>query len=116
MCVSFYIISIYKVFYINHLVLVLHSKNVVAEHKNRHLVEVARTLPVHSNVPLCFCVDIFLTACYLIIYVPSPVLQNQASHSILLPKQDLYFLLVYSDALVLSLILLQLKICCMQNL
>ena len=42
------------------------QQNGVAERKNQHLVETARTILLHSNVPFHFWGDAILTACYLI--------------------------------------------------
>ncbi|RVW38240.1 hypothetical protein CK203_090917 [Vitis vinifera] len=47
------------------------------ERKNRHLVETARTILLHSNVPFRFWGDAVLTACYLINRMPSSVLHDQ---------------------------------------
>ena len=60
-------------------------QNGVVERKNRHLVETTRTLLLHSNVPFCFLGDAVLTACYLINRMPSSVLHDQISHSLLFP-------------------------------
>ncbi|KAJ9708908.1 hypothetical protein PVL29_000753 [Vitis rotundifolia] len=68
------------------------QQNGVAEHKNRHLVETARTILLHSNVPFRFWGDAVLTACYLINRMPSSVLHDQIPHSLLFPDQPLYFL------------------------
>ncbi|RVW33465.1 Retrovirus-related Pol polyprotein from transposon RE2 [Vitis vinifera] len=68
------------------------QQNGVAEHKNRHLVETARTILLHSNVPFRFWGDAVLTACYLINHMPSSVLHDQIPHSFLFPDQPLYFL------------------------
>ncbi|RVW70458.1 Retrovirus-related Pol polyprotein from transposon RE2 [Vitis vinifera] len=68
------------------------QQNGVAERKNRHLVETARTILLHSNVPFRFWGDAVLTACYLINRMPSSVLHNQIPHSLLFPDQPLYFL------------------------
>jgi len=42
------------------------QQNGIAERKNRHLIETARTLLIHHNVPTIFWSDAVLTACYLI--------------------------------------------------
>ncbi|RVW26169.1 Retrovirus-related Pol polyprotein from transposon TNT 1-94 [Vitis vinifera] len=68
------------------------QQNGVAERKNRHLVETARTILLHSNVPFRFWGDAVLTACYLINRMPSSVLHDQIPHSLLFPDQPLYFL------------------------
>ncbi|RVW17729.1 Retrovirus-related Pol polyprotein from transposon TNT 1-94 [Vitis vinifera] len=79
-------------FFISLLVLILLNKMGVAERKNRHLVETARTLLLHSHVPFRFWGDAILTACYLINRMPSSVLHDQIPHSLLFPDQPLYFL------------------------
>ncbi|RVX01548.1 Retrovirus-related Pol polyprotein from transposon RE1 [Vitis vinifera] len=56
------------------------QQNGVAERKNRHLVETARTILLHSNVPFRFWGDAVLTACYLINRMPSSVLHDQIPH------------------------------------
>ena len=68
------------------------QQNGVAEHKNRHLVETARTLLLHHKVPQRFRGDAILAACYLINRMPSFVLHDQIPHSILLPTQPLFYL------------------------
>ncbi|RVW86509.1 Retrovirus-related Pol polyprotein from transposon RE2 [Vitis vinifera] len=68
------------------------QQNGVAERKNRHLVETARTILLHSNVPFRFWGDVVLTACYLINRMPSSVLHDQIPHSLIFPDQPLYFL------------------------
>ena len=68
------------------------QQNGVAEHKNRHLVETARTLLLHHKVPQRFWGDAILAACYLINRMSSSVLHDQIPHSILLPTQRLFYL------------------------
>nr|CAN77110.1 hypothetical protein VITISV_013963 [Vitis vinifera] len=68
------------------------QQNGVVECKNRHLIETARTLLLHSHVPFRFWGDVVLTACYLINRMPSSVLHAQIPHSLLFPDQPLYFL------------------------
>ena len=68
------------------------QQNGVAERKNRHLIETARTLLLHSYVPFRFWGDSVLTACYLINSMPSSILHNQIPHSLLFSNQPLYFL------------------------
>ena len=50
--------------------------NGVAERKNHHLVETARTLIFHHKVPQRFWGDAILATCYLINRMPSFVLQD----------------------------------------
>ena len=66
--------------------------NGVVESKNRHLVETAYTLLFHHKVPQRFWGDAILGTCYLINRMPSSVLHDQISHSILFPNQPLYCL------------------------
>ena len=68
------------------------QQNGVAERKNRHLIETARTLLIHHNVPTTFWSDAVLTACYLINRMPSSVLNDQIPHSLLFPNDPLYHL------------------------
>ena len=68
------------------------QQNGVAECKNRHLIETARTFHLHYHVPFHFWGDAVLTACYLINRMPSSVLHDQIPHSLLFPDQPLYFL------------------------
>ena len=68
------------------------QQNGVVECKNRHLVETARILLLHSNVPFCFLGNTILTTCYLLNRMPSSVLHDQIHHSLLFPDQPLYFL------------------------
>ena len=68
------------------------QQNRMAKHKNRHLVETARTLLLHHKVPQRFWGDVILAACYLINRMPSSVLHDQILHSILLPTQPLFYL------------------------
>ena len=53
------------------------QKNSISERKNRHLLEVARSLLFTSNVLTRFWEDVVLTACYLINQMPSHVLKFQ---------------------------------------
>ncbi|XP_027771542.1 uncharacterized protein LOC107015253 isoform X2 [Solanum pennellii] len=66
------------------------QQNGVAERKNRHLIEAARTLLIESHVPLHFWGDAVLFACYLINRMPSSSIKNQVPHSILFPQSHLY--------------------------
>ena len=68
------------------------QQNGVAECKNRHLVETAHTLLLHHKVPQCFWGDAILATCYLINRMPSSVLHDQISHSVLLSNQLLFCL------------------------
>ena len=71
------------------------QQNGVAERKNRHLVEIARTLLLHSHVSFRFWEDVVLIACYLINRMPSSVLHDQIPHSFFsLTNHFISFLLV----------------------
>ncbi|KAJ9567027.1 LOW QUALITY PROTEIN: hypothetical protein OSB04_002993 [Centaurea solstitialis] len=58
----------------------------VAERKNRHLLDVARTLMFQSYVPKRFWGDAILTAAYVINRIPTPVLHGKSLFSVLFPK------------------------------
>ena len=53
------------------------QKNGVSKRKNRHLLEIARSLLFASNVPKRFWEDVLLTTCFLINRMSSKVLQFQ---------------------------------------
>ncbi|KAF3659003.1 Endoribonuclease Dicer -like protein 3b [Capsicum annuum] len=53
------------------------QQNGIAERKNRHLLETARTLLIEFHVPLQFWGDAVLTSCYLINKMPLSSLQNK---------------------------------------
>ena len=59
------------------------QQNGVAERKNRHLMEVARSMMFHTNVPKRFWGDAVMTACYLINKIPTKILQDQSPHEVL---------------------------------
>ena len=65
--------------------------NKVVECKNRHLLEVTRTILIHMWVPKQFW-DVILTTCYLINRMPSSVLDGQISYSVLYPQTNLFSL------------------------
>ncbi|CAH9111578.1 unnamed protein product [Cuscuta europaea] len=66
------------------------QQNGVAERKNRHLVDIARTLLLHSHTPPQYWADVVLTACHLINRMPSSILNNEIPYSILFPDRDLF--------------------------
>ncbi|KAL0641361.1 hypothetical protein Bca4012_102705 [Brassica carinata] len=59
------------------------QQNGVAERKNRHLMEVARSIMFHINVPKRFWSDAVQTACYLINSVPTRVLKKLSPFEVL---------------------------------
>ncbi|KAL0641872.1 hypothetical protein Bca4012_102526 [Brassica carinata] len=59
------------------------QQNGVAERKNRHLMEVARSMMFQSNVPKKFWSDAVATACYLINRTPTLILQGQSPFEVL---------------------------------
>ncbi|WZZ44848.1 hypothetical protein YC2023_041107 [Brassica napus] len=59
------------------------QQNGVAERKNRHLMEVARSMMFHANVPKRFWGDAVQTACYLINKIPTKNLKNLSPFEVL---------------------------------
>ena len=53
------------------------QNNSVAKCILRHLLEVAQALLLHMNVHESYCIDVVLTACYLINHMPSSALCGQ---------------------------------------
>ena len=68
------------------------QQNGVVEHKNRHLVETTHTLLFHHKVSQRSWGDAILAACYLINRMPSFVIHDKISHSIIFPNQPLFCL------------------------
>ena len=66
------------------------QQNDIAERKNCHLLETARSLMLNSNVPTHHWGDAVLTACFLINRMPSSSLENQILHSIIFPHDPLF--------------------------
>ena len=66
------------------------QQNGVAERKNRHILDITRTLMIHSHVPHRFWADAVLTATYLINRMPSPVLHGQTPFSVLFPNGNMF--------------------------
>ncbi|KAL1199575.1 Retrovirus-related Pol polyprotein from transposon RE1 [Cardamine amara subsp. amara] len=59
------------------------QQNGVAERKNRHLMEVARSMMFHKNKPRRFWGDVVMTACYLINRTPTKVLNDISPYEVL---------------------------------
>ena len=68
------------------------QQNGIAERKNRHFVDTARTLLIHMHVPVFFWDVAILTACYLINCMPSSMSHDQIPFSILFLRDFLYVL------------------------
>ena len=66
------------------------QQNVVVEWKHRHLLNVARALRFHANLPLKFLGDCVPTATYLIKRLPSPLLGNLTPYQTLLGPPPSY--------------------------
>jgi transposase InsO family protein len=64
------------------------QQNGVAERKNRYLLDVTRCLLSHMHVPKQFWNDAALTACYLINWMTSSVLDGVSPHSLLYPSSS----------------------------
>ncbi|XP_019085689.1 PREDICTED: uncharacterized protein LOC109126515 [Camelina sativa] len=63
------------------------QQNGVAERKNRHLMEVARSMMFHTNVTKRFWGDAVMTACYLINRTPTRVLNDLSPFECLESKE-----------------------------
>ena len=59
------------------------QQNGVAERKNRHLMEVARSMMFHTNVPKRFWGDAVVSACYLINRTPTKILSDLSPFEVL---------------------------------
>ncbi|KAG7583619.1 Integrase catalytic core [Arabidopsis suecica] len=59
------------------------QQNGVSERKNRHLMEIARSIMFHTNVPKRFWSDAVMTACYLINRTPTKILQDKSPFEVL---------------------------------
>jgi IS30 family transposase len=59
------------------------QQNRISERKNRHLLEVTRTLLFQNNVPKIFWSEVVLTATYLINRIPSAILNFKSPLDIL---------------------------------
>ncbi|KAK8913906.1 hypothetical protein KSP39_PZI024435 [Platanthera zijinensis] len=64
------------------------QQNGVAERKNRHLLDVARTLMTQMHVPRSYWGYAVVLACYLINRIPSTVLHGKTPFSILYPGKE----------------------------
>ncbi|CAH9074461.1 unnamed protein product [Cuscuta epithymum] len=66
------------------------QQNGRVERKHRHILEIARTIRFHANLPIEFWGECVLTAGYLINRLPSPVIDNKSPYELLYNKPPLY--------------------------
>ncbi|XP_074306349.1 uncharacterized protein LOC141641591 [Silene latifolia] len=77
---------------------IVHQRSIVGrpqqnghvERKHRHLIETARALRLHANLPIKFWGDSILTATYLINKMPTAILGWKSPFEVLLGKQPTY--------------------------
>ena len=75
------------------------QQNGIAERKHRHLVETGLALLAHSQLPLRYWDEAFLTACYLINRMPTPVINKETPLYRLMHVQPNYsFLRIFGCA------------------
>ena len=66
------------------------QQNGVVERKNRHILDLARTMMIQGHVPHHFWANAILTACYLITRMPSSVLDGAISYNVLYSSAPLF--------------------------
>lgn len=66
------------------------EQNGIAERKNRHLLEVVRSLMIEMNMPKAYWSDGVLTGAFLINRMPSKVLGGKSPSQTLLPEVQLF--------------------------
>lgn len=66
------------------------KQNGIAEHKNRHLLEIFRAIMFTMNVPRTFWSEVIQTATYLIHRMPSHVLAHKSPIEILFPNSSVF--------------------------
>lgn len=66
------------------------EQNLVVERKHQHLLNVARALMFHGNLPIKFWGDAVCTAAHLINRTPSPLLEGKSPFELLHDKIPAY--------------------------